>query len=227
MKGTGIVGALLLAACAHPVLPAEQTTLPAHEIVLEDSSHKESPRLVPAEVYLRTYLRIFSGKGGTTAIQAQQKLSGNALFDNWNAYLGALGLPNYPIDLPRKQQTNALMLATFERLGVALCDRAVEHDLKSRPPLPLAERTVFTFDLPPPKVPLDAAGFAERFDRLHRIFLGYPAKLALTPRTERFYQLYKDTIFRHVERKSRFTPVEAAWAAVCYGLIRHPEFHLY
>jgi hypothetical protein len=177
-------------------------------------------------VYLRTYLRIFSGKAGSTAIQAQQRLSGNGLFDNWNAYLGALGLPNYPIDLPRKQQTNALMLATFERLGVALCDRAVEHDLKVQPLLPLAERAVFKFDVPPKKE-LDAAGFAERFDKLHRTFLGYPAALALTPRTERFYQLYKDTIFRHIERKSRFTPTEAAWAAVCYGLVRHPEFHLY
>ena len=27
--------------------------------------------------------------------------------------------------------------------------------------------------------------------------------------------------------KSRFSPAQSGWAAVCYGLIRHPEFHLY
>ncbi|WP_437742083.1 hypothetical protein WME73_42910 [Sorangium sp. So ce302] len=41
-----------------------------------------------------------------------------ALFDSWGDYLAALGLPDHGLDLPRATQTNALMLAAFERLGI-------------------------------------------------------------------------------------------------------------
>jgi hypothetical protein len=218
-----LCGALGLgtSACKDDQVPLEN--IPGHDQIPQDNSHKESPRLVPAEAYMRTYLRLF---GGLTAIQSQQQLAagGGGLFDNWNAYLGALGLPSYPQDLPRKGETNALMIATFERLGVALCDKALEKDLKSSPAVPAAERLIFTFDAP---AKLDAAGFAERFDVLHRTFLAYPAKLAPTDRTARFYKLYQDAAAAQPKTGMRFTDVEAGWAAVCYGLVRHPEFHLY
>jgi hypothetical protein len=121
-------------------------------------------------------------------------------------------------------------VATFERLGVALCDRALEHDLKApkgQELPPIHERLVFAFDVP--RGPVDAAAFAPRFDVLHRTFLGYPASLAPPARMARFFQLYRDIVAGHAkaEPKSRFTPDEAGWAAVCYGLVRHPEFHLY
>ena len=71
---------------------------------------------------------------------------------------------------------------------------------------------------------------ATRFDLLHKRFLGYPAKLAETDRTARFFDLYTELETRHAAKgavKSKFSPSEAAWAGVCYGLVRHPEFHLY
>ena len=52
----------------------------------------------------------------------------------------------------------------------------------------------------------------------------------VTARTNDYFKLYTDTVTLHSAKdaaKSRFTPDEAGWAAVCYGLVRHPEFHLY
>jgi hypothetical protein len=199
-------------------------SIPGHGSLPEDTSPKQGPRLVPPEAYIRTYLSLFGGLSPMqvqTAAQAQDKTQ---LFDSWNDYLASLGLPDYRIDIPRATQTNTLMLATFERLGVALCDRAVEHDLGASPVDP---KLVFDFDAPDA---LDQAGFAQRFDVLHRTFLGYPAKLAPADRGTKFFQLYTDTVARHAAKgavKSRFTPAQAAWANVCYGLVRHPEFHFY
>ncbi len=136
-----------------------------------------------------------------------------------------LGLPDYRNELPRGTQTNALMMAAFERLGVALCDRAVEHDLRGAP---MSTRAVFPFD-PPASTP-DQTHFAPLFDQVHRTFLGYPAALAPTDRVNRYYTLFTTTIAAHAVADagaSRFKPQEAGWAAVCYGLIRHPEFHAY
>ncbi len=65
---------------------------------------------------------------------------------------------------------------------------------------------------------------------LHRTFLGYPASLAQTDRVTRFRGLYNGTVERHRAMgaaASRFTPEQAGWATVCYGLVRHPEFHAY
>jgi hypothetical protein len=212
------------------VAPGPKTALVAAGVLSEDTAPKEDLRLVPPEAYMRTYLQLF---GGLAPLDAQKRARGGdgaQLFDTWDDYVSALGLPDYRFDIPRQTQTNALMVATFERLGVALCDRAVEHDLKAPKggaPPPVAERLVFAFDAPAGEV--DANGFASRFDTLHRTFLGYPASLAPPQRVARFYRLYEDIVAGHAKAdpKSRFSPSEAGWAAVCYGLVRHPEFHLY
>ena len=225
---------LLVAGCAarppSSVSAIPSPPLPAHGVVAQDTSPKEDLRMVPPEVYLRTYLRLF---GVLAPIDVQKRArggDGGALFDTWNDYVSALGLPDYRLDIPRQTQTNALMVATFERLGVALCDRAVEHDLRSPKggaPAGPDEKVIFAFDLPRGEV--DERAFAPRFDVLHRTFLGYPASLAPPERVDRFYRLYAEIAQTHgkADPRSRFTPGEAAWAAVCYGLVRHPEFHLY
>jgi hypothetical protein len=204
---------------APPLQPAK--------VVAEDSAPKADLRLVPPEVYMRTYLQLF---GGLAPLEAQKRArgkDGSNLFDTWDDYVSALGFPDYRSDIPRQVQTNALMVAAFERLGVALCDRALEHDLKAQPPTPLGDRLVFAFELP--QGTLDAAAFTPRFDVLHRTFLGYPAALAPAERGARFYGLYRQILAGHAAAspKSRLSPAEAGWAAVCYGLIRHPEFQLY
>ena len=206
----------------------------AQSVVPEDTAPKHDLRLVPAEVYLRTYLALF---GGLAPLDVQNKARGAdraQLFDAWDDYVSALGLPDYRFDVPRQTRTHALMIATFERLGVALCDRAVEHDLEpdaTGAPVPAGERLIFAFDVPRDASvgTLDAAGFSVRFDVLHRTFLGYPSALAPPERVPRFYRLYEDIVANHgkASPRSRFSPVQAGWAAVCYGLVRHPEFHFY
>jgi hypothetical protein len=230
---TPLASLLLIGCAATPpeiVAPGPKMALTAAGVLSEDSAPKEDLRLVPTEAYMRTYLQLF---GGLAPLDAQKRArggDGSQLFDTWDDYVSALGLPDYRFDIPRQTQTNALMVATFERLGVALCDRAIEHDLrapKGGELLPMSERLIFAFDVP--KGEVDAAAFGPRFDTLHRTFLGYPASLAPPQRVARFYQLYRDIEAGHAkaEKKSRFTPAEAGWAAVCYGLVRHPEFHLY
>lgn len=223
----------LLACAAGPpegVAPGPRTALAAAGVLSEDTAPKEDLRMVPPEAYMRTYLQLF---GGLSPLEAQRRARGGdgaQLFDTWDDYVSALGLPDYRLDIPRQTQTNALMVATFERLGVALCDRAVEHDLEAprggQPP-PVPQRLVFAFDLPSGEI--DPRAFAPRFDTLHRTFLGYPASLAPPQRVARYFQLYRDVEAGHAKAdpRSRFTPAEAGWAAVCYGLVRHPEFHLY
>lgn len=226
--------ALGTAVCARRpelVSPLATPPLPPVSTAMQDTTHKEELRLVPAEAYVRTYLSLF---GGLAPIELQKRArgaDGALLFDAWDDYLSALGLPDYRSDIPRGTQTNAIMLAAFERLGAALCDRAMEHDWKATPPLPPESRTLFVFD-PGPALPEAAAraGFAERFDLLHRTFLGYPARLAPTDRTARFYRLFEDTRTRHLANtpaKPRLSPTETGWVTVCEGLVRHPEFHLY
>lgn len=183
--------------------------------------------MVPPEAYMRTYLTLFGALAPLDVQKRARGADGSQLFDTWDDYVSALGFPDYRLDIPRQTQTNALMIATFERLGVALCDRALEHDLKSKDPVPIAQRLVFAFDVPASEV--DEKAFAERFDVLHRTFLGYPASLAPPERIKRFFDLYRgvEADREKTKEKLRFTPREAAWAAVCYGLVRHPEFHLY
>jgi hypothetical protein len=204
-------------------IPGDDTTLNGHDPVPQDTTPKEGPRLMPSEAYLRTYLQIFGGLSPAEIISSAKK---DALLHAWTDYLGLMGLPDYGNDVRRQPQTNTLMLATFERLGVALCDEALLHDWKSSPAVDPADRRVFTFDEPAADITQDA--FAKGFDQMHRTFLGYPSKLARTDRVARFYGLYKDVMKAHDPKASpKFTPSEAGWAAVCYGLVRHPELHLY
>jgi hypothetical protein len=175
--------------------------------------------MVPPEAYLRAYLAWF---GGLAPLDVQQRAKGKNLFDAWDDYLAALGLPDYRIDLPRQTQTNTLMLATLGRLGEALCVRAAEHDLHVK--TALDQRAVFAFELAASPT---ADQFAIGFDRLHRTFLGYPAQLAPEGRVARYFGLYQQVSARHGAKKQPLTADETAWAAVCSALVQHPEAELY
>ena len=195
-------------------------SIPGHDFVDEDDSPKRSPRLLPAETYVRTYLALF---GGLAPMAVDKDIDGS-LFDTWNDYLAALGLADYRLDIPRTGQTSPLMLATFERLGVALCDRAVARDLAATQPAANA-RIVFAFDKKDAPNPdeLKAA-----FDSLHRTFLGYPLALAPATRWPRYQGLYDKVSKAHTGKKGEaLTAQQFGWSAVCQGLIRHPEFHYY
>ncbi|MGZ3417352.1 MAG: hypothetical protein ACXVEF_22585 [Polyangiales bacterium] len=218
----------VLSACAGSRAPetipsVPVASLPGHDKLAVDTAPKDDLRLVPAEAYVRTYLALF---GGLAPLEVQKKArgaDGAQLFDAWSDYLATLGFPDDMRDLPRAQQTNALMVSAFERLGAALCDRAVEHDLKAKS----GDRLVFDFDGEEAK---DEAAFAPKFDVVHRTFLGYPASLAPKERLARFHGLFQRTVERHQKEKGpkgKLTPEEAGWVAVCEGLVRHPEFHLY
>jgi len=209
-----------LAACtpAAVALPATQRPLPAHRELAIDTTPKARPRMVPPEVYLRAYMMWF---GGLLPLEVQAAARGKGLFDAWDDYLSALGLPDYRLDLPRQMQTNTLMIATFGRLGEVLCIRAAEHDLHKKPPLD--QRVVFAFE--PVASPTEAQ-FDERFDVLHRTFLGYPASLAPHERERRYFQLFQ-TIATHHAAKNPLTGDETAWAAICSALVQHPETELY
>lgn len=173
--------------------------------------------MVSPEVYLRAYLAWF---GGLAPLDIQAKARPRGLFDAWDDYLAALGLPDYKTDVPRQTQSNTLMLATLGRLGEALCVRAAEHDLHAK--TPLDQRVVFAFEAGPD----DDLAFATRFDVLHRLFLGYPAKLAPGDRVAKFHALYQDVAARHTA-KGPLTSDETAWVAVCTALVQHPEAELY
>ncbi len=207
--------------------PVPLSSIPGHDGLVQDTTLKEGPRMVPPEAYMRTYLRLFGGLSPIAAQTALRGTDGSALFDTWNDYLSSMGLPDYRIDMPRGTQTNTLMLATFERLGVVLCDRAIEKDMQGTPP-PVGQRLIFDFDKP--TGPVDLAAFTPRFDVLHRTFLGYPAALGPKNRIADYFKLYTDTVAAHAApdaAKFRLKPDEAGWAVICYGLIRHPEFQLY
>lgn len=231
LSTAGLLAIMLTAVCVRrPDLvasspPAETPSVGALPL---DTTHKEEMRLVPAEAYIRTYLTLFGGLAPIEVERRARGADGPLLFDAWNDYLSALGLPDYRFDLPRSSQTNAIMLGAFERLGAALCDRAMEHDLQSSPAPPIEKRLVFAFESAGES--LSRAEFAPRFDVLHRTFLGYPARLAPTDRTARYHRLFEDIVSRHTAKnapKSRLTPEQAGWVAVCEGLVRHPEFHFY
>jgi hypothetical protein len=216
-----------LGACSNKA-PPEQTvsvsTLPGHGALPEDTTTKEAPRLMLAEAYMRSYLALFGGLSPLAAQTLARGTDGSQLFDTWNDYLLTLGFPAYTLDIPRQSAPNAVMVASFERVGIALCDRALEHDWLGTAPPPAAQRLIYAFDMPT-GTPTQA-DFAAGFDVMHRTFLNYPAALAPTDRTTRFFTLYSDVVAAHTQ-KTRFTPAQAGWAAVCYGLVRHPEFHLY
>jgi hypothetical protein len=208
------------------VVPTPVTAIPGHEVLAQDHAPKEPPRLMPAETLIRSYLALF---GGLSPQALQARLRGTTsdnLFDTWGDYLSALGVPDYAVDIPRAPQTNALMLAAFERIGVALCERAVQADLRGA--VAVRDRVLFRFELPAPARALTDDEFAARFDVLHRRILAYPAALAPDGRIARFRALYRGAVDRHADAGARsFNGPEAGWASVCEGLVRHPEFHLY
>jgi len=208
---------VIVAACAgRRIAPSAPEPLPEARERSVDTSPKARPRMIPAEVYLRAYMTWF---GGLAPLEVQNRARGKQLFDAWDDYLAALGLPDYRLDLPRQNQTNSLMLATFGRLGEALCVRAAEHDLHKAS----SDKVVFAFE-PPPNP--SQQQFAIGFDILHRTFLGYPVDLAPADRVPRFYALYRQ-IAAHHPRKQPLTADETAWAAVCAALVQHPETELY
>ncbi|MBV8761374.1 MAG: hypothetical protein JO257_29015 [Deltaproteobacteria bacterium] len=215
MRASALV---LLAACgAGTVKPSAPAPLPAEHQVVLDTTPKERRRMLPPEVYLRAYLGWF---GGLAPLDVQNRARPKGLFDAWEDYLSALGLPDYKIDLPRQTQSNTLMLATLGRLGEVLCVRAAEHDLHVK--TPLDQRVVFAFD--PKAGSLDE--FSVGFDVLHRTFLGYPVRLAPADRAQKFYALFDEVRARH-KAKNPLSPDETAWAAVCAALVQHPEAELY
>jgi hypothetical protein len=183
----------------------------------EDPLPAPRRQMMPAEVLLRGYLTWF---GGLTPEQVVQRAHGGNLFDAWQYYLAALGLPDYHVDAPRVSQSNTVMLAALGRIGEALCAHAASHDLHER--APLADRNVFAFE---PVAGPTRAQFATGFDVLHRTFLGYPASLAPADRTDHYYALYRQVAARHPA--GRLTGDETAWAAVCTALVQHPEAELY
>ncbi len=210
---------LCLVACGPPavIAPSAPHPVTAVQQVAIDTTPKERRRMLPPEVYLRAYLGWF---GGLVPLDVQNRARPKGLFDAWDDYLAALGLPEYRTDLPRQTQSNTIMLATLGRLGEALCVRAAEHDLHAK----TEPRVLYKFDVV--AQPGEDA-FASRFDVLHRAFLGYPARLAPPDRVPRFYALYRAVVARHGAKKQPLTADETAWAAVCAGLVQHPEAELY
>jgi hypothetical protein len=208
------------AACGRPdtIEPSRAVSISEHTETVLDPTPKGHRRMVPPEAYLRAYLSWFGGLSPTDLVQ---KARGRNLFDQWNQYLVALGLPDYAIDAPRATQSNTVMLAALGRLGEALCVRAAEHDLHDRR-TPPDKRVVFAFDsIANPS----RDDFTSRFDTLHRTFLSYPARLAPGERIDRFYALYRSVARRHPS--GLLTSDETAWVAVCTALIQHPEAGLY
>lgn len=198
--------------------------IPGHEGMGIDARRTQGPRTMAAEVYLRSYMNLFGLSNPEEIEKVARGSNGRQLFETWADHLAALGLPDYSADIARAHETNALMLGAYERLGMALCERAVERDLR---PGGDGKRTVFNFTMPAD--PFDRAAFDAGFDSLHRTVLGYPAKLAPATRGEGFFKLYSTVVSHHGEAAvvSKLSPQEAGWAIVCQGLVRHPEFHLY
>jgi len=202
-----------------PPAPADSEVEPTDTIVV-DETPKEAPRLVDAETYLRSMLSIF---GYATPLEAQDDLRIDGLFDTWPDYFSALGLPDYANEVERRTVLNMVTLAAFERIGIALCNRALIRE-RDRP---LDERGVFAFALSASR---DPAEFALKLDVLHRLFVSYPVTLAGPQRVSRFHRLHLETLARHADLNGgskAFSPDEASWGVVCYARVRHPELHLY
>ena len=99
--------------------------------------------MVPPEVYLRAYLTWF---GGLAPLDVQARARGKALFDAWDDYLAALGLPDYRIDLPRadaEQHADARDARPARRGAV----RARRRARPARQEAAADQRVVFAFDV--------------------------------------------------------------------------------
>lgn len=218
MKRLLVAAALLAAACGNK----DVSTSAPHPIPLQPDpsleTRKLGARMVPPEVFLRSFLVWF---GELTPAQAVIAARGNNLFDTWPDYLAMLGLPDYRGDIPRADQSNAMMQAALGRLAEALCMRTAERDLKGG--MPLESRGVYAFDSKPHP---STDEFEAAFDVLHRTFLGYPVALAPPSRTHRFYGLFQQVAAR-TNDGGALTPDQMAWAAICTALVLHPEAELY
>lgn len=215
-----IVFVIALASCGGPpssIAPSAQRALPEHREVVLDQGPKQRRRTVPAEVVLRAYLMWF---GDLAPRDAFYRAHGDDLFDQWHHYLAALGLPDHHVDAPRVSESNTIMVAALGRIGEALCVRSAEHDLAAA--TPPAKRIIFAFDMVDRA---DRQAFADRFDVVHRTFLGYPVRLAPAERIDRFYALYRDVSARHAGGK--LAGERMGWVSVCTALVLHPETGLY
>lgn len=227
MKTKLLLAAIVLfATCAQACADEESDkqvaidAIPGHD-GLVDTRRAQGPRMLRTEAYIRSFTMLLGAKNAAEAQDIAKGGDKSEMFDSWNHHLDALGLPDYKEDIRRATETNTLMLAAFERLGMAACERAAERDLRDG-----GSRIVFDFELAAD--PLDRAAFDKGFDIVHRTMLGYPASLA-AGRSDRFFELYRGVVSRHGDAAvvSRLSPAEAGWAVVCEGLVRHPEFHLY
>jgi uncharacterized protein (DUF1501 family) len=93
-------------------------------------------------VFLRSLLVWF---GEVTPLEAQRLASGGNLFDSWRDYLSMLGLPDYRGDIPRAEQSNAMMQATLGRLAEALCIKTAARELKAGGPVD--SRNIYAFEI--------------------------------------------------------------------------------
>jgi hypothetical protein len=240
LAGVMAVALIPLAAChrAPPELVRPQVaSVPDVAVAPRESFIPREPRLMPAETLIRSYTAIFGDLVEPEARTRYDRSNQRGRYFGWSEQLSALGLPDYTRDQARASQTNTIMIAAFEKLAIALCDRAAIRDLRldkaNVKPLSPELKALVQVEAPPvfafePKsAPLSEADFVPRFDVLHRTFLGYPAALAPREREAEFYALYKKVEQRHVAAKSGQAPHIPAWSAVCQGLARHPEFHHY
>src|SRR5687767_6496890 len=104
--------------------------IPGHEGMGVDSRRAQGPRTMATEVYLRSYMNLFGLSSPEEVAEAAQGSNGQELFETWADHLAALGLPDYSADIARAIETNAIMLGAYERLGMALCERAAPRDLR-------------------------------------------------------------------------------------------------
>lgn len=226
----------LLSACRHappelvPSHVAEQVRV---DVAPRDAFVPREPRLMPAESLIRSYTSIF-GDLATPEVRAQyDAASRKARYFGWHNHLSSLGVPDYSRDQPRVGQSNTIMVAAFEQIGIELCDRAAVRELHPIKPKALSPDLQALVQVQAPPVfafdqkagPLTQSDFTPRFDVLHRTFLGYPVALAPKEREPEFFALYKKVEARRANAKKGYPPHVAAWSAVCQGLVRHPEFH--
>ena len=179
---------------------------------------------------MRTYLQLF---GGLAPLDVQKRARGGD-----GARSSTPGTttsrrsasPTIASTSRASTQTNALMIADVRaaRRG-ALRSRASSTICKGQAAAARPSALVFAFDLP--------ARARRRRGRSRRGSTSCTAPSSATRRRSRrrsararFFQLYRDIVARPRQGATRSRaspPTRPAWAAVCYGLVRHPEFHLY
>ena len=122
-----VVLSLASSACAarppEHVVAGPPSQLVDRGVIAEDTAPKEDLRMHPAGGLHADVPAAVRRARAARGAEAGAGGDGGSLFDTWDDYVSALGFPDYRLDVPRQTQTNALMAATFERLGVALLPR--------------------------------------------------------------------------------------------------------